>query len=211
MSDIVERLRVDNLLGLPGAGIIGACREAADEIESLRQQLSEVLEVKAAENASWNAAYSIQAEQIEFLRQQLAEKDAEIAQWKANSSENKWIAEECARREQELRQQLAASQAREAQLREALHSIPICYHSKINGKECACGSCESNHLVEKALALPQDTSALSAMIAKASEVMQERCADACISFGESTDLVFGEEFAEEIRALPGVTLEDLQK
>ena len=36
MSDTVERLRVDNLLGLPGAGIIGACREAADEIESLR-------------------------------------------------------------------------------------------------------------------------------------------------------------------------------
>ena len=63
--------------------------------------------------------------------------------------------------------------------------------------------------MRKALALPQDTTALEAMIAKASEVMQERCADACISFGESTDLVFGEEFAEEIRALPGVTLEDL--
>ena len=63
---------------------------------------------------------------------------------------------------------------------------------------------------EKALALPQDTTAFEAMIAKASEVMGERCADACISFGESTDLVFGEEFAEEIRALPGVTLEDLK-
>ena len=101
-----------------------------------------------------------------------------------------------------LRQQLAASQAREAQLREALLSIPICYHSKINGKECACGSCESNHLVEKALAQPSDTTALEAMIAKAGEVMRERVMQARGN---------GNLYPLDIRALPGVTLEDLRK
>lgn len=110
-----------------------------------------------------------------------------------------------------LLQQLAASQGREVLLRDALKGVPIGYHGRIAGKECVCGQCQSNRIIEETLSLPYDTTALETMIAKASEVMQERCADACISFGESTDLVFGEEFAEEIRAIPGVTLEDLQK
>ena len=53
--------------------------------------------------------------------------------------------------------------------------------------------------------IPQDTSALEAMIAKAGEVMRQRCAEYAI------DHFFrGDEKADEIRSLPGVTLEDLK-
>lgn len=51
------------------------------------------------------------------------------------------------------------------------------------------------------LALPQDTAALEALLAKAVEMMRDRCLDkACGWIG----------IDEAIRALPGVTLEDLK-
>ena len=175
-----------------------------DTIESLHRQLSEVLEVKAAENASWNAAYNIQAEQIESLRQQLnkiteelhahqighdhiiAEKDAEIEHLDRTKAEGKNTAKL-------LDEKLAASQAREAQLREAT--------------ECLLHLCDAIGMrhgpvldkARQALALPQDISALEAMIAKAGEVMRERCER------ESWRM------APVLRSIPGVTMEDLQK
>ena len=158
-------------------------------------------------DASWKL-YDAERMANERLRQQLADTETQRVNWMMQCKRQGDNAQAVIN---ELRQQLAASQGREVLLRDALKGVPIGYHGRIAGKECVCGQCQSNRIIEETLSLPYDTTALEAMIAKASEVMQERCVDACISFGESTDLVFGEEFAEEIRALPGVTLEDLQK
>lgn len=57
-------------------------------------------------------------------------------------------------------------------------------------------------ILSSALALPQDNTALREMIAKAGEVMRERCKDEAFLHGHCID--------NEIRALPGVTLENLQ-
>lgn len=89
-----------------------------------------------------------------------------------------------------LRQQLATSQAREVQLREALQT-ELDYQFD-NYREIA-------PWISKALALPQDTTALEAMIAKASEVMRERC--------ERESWLM----APVLRSIPEVTLEDLRK
>lgn len=140
-------------------------------------------------------------DEIETLRQQLAEKDAEIARLKAS-----WQSVAI----EDMAKQLAASQAREVQLREALEDANdfVERHSNrwdgINGKH-PCTVVESSR---KALALPQDTSALEAMIAKAGEVMRERCANYVESDGCPP---VRNEAGKSIRALPCVTLEDLQK
>lgn len=70
-------------------------------------------------------------------------------------------------------------------------------------------------LGNEALAQPTDTSALEAMIAKAGEVMRERAADACLRIitmrWESDCPKEADDCNDAIRALPGVTLEDLQQ
>ena len=93
-------------------------------------------------------------EESEYLRQQLAEKDAEMARLKAS-----WQSVAI----EDMAKQLAASQAREGQLREALE-----YHRDVN-----CTNIQAYKLRDEALALPQDTTALDALIAKAGEVMRE--------------------------------------
>lgn len=98
-----------------------------------------------------------------------------------------------------LRQQLAASQAREAQLREAT--------------ECLLHLCDiigapDGPVLDKArqaLALPQDTTALEAMVKEAGEVMRVRTVGVCLE--DNYDL---HGYIPSIRALPGVTMEDLQ-
>ena len=95
------------------------------------------------------------------------------------------------------------SKAREVQLREAFRDY------KWNKDEW--GFIRS---VTEALAIPQDTTALSALIAKAGEVMRERCADGC-SDSLIEHITFAEHFAikncaKAIRAPPGVTLEDIK-
>lgn len=96
----------------------------------------------------------------------------------------------CAKRE------AAASQTRERQLREAL---------ELMGRD----KWHWEQIRDKAIAIPQDTSALEALIAKAGEVMQERCAHEADPFELKNALAT--DIAKGIRALPGVTLEDLQK
>ena len=58
---------------------------------------------------------------------------------------------------------------------------------------------QAKNAINEALALPQDTSALEALIQKAGEVMRKRCF--AIGHSNSVD--------KSIRALPAVTLKDL--
>jgi hypothetical protein len=111
----------------------------------------------------------------------------------------------------ELRQQLAASQAREQQYRDAIESYLaandpsefVCVCDFSVGHLCGpCFAHKQQTPLRKSLAKPQDTSALQAIIAKAGEVMREWCAEKAFPRGILEDA---------IRALPGVTLEDLQK
>ena len=81
--------------------------------------------------------------------------------------------------------QLAASQAREQQLREVIDRIGIT-------------SLDARQIADDTLTIPQDTTALEAMIAEAGEVMRERC--------ERESWLM----APVLRSIPGVTLEDLK-
>lgn len=98
----------------------------------------------------------------------------------------------------ELRQQLAASQLQNTQLRGLLaqfaNDLSLTYKQIMS-------------LSAEALALPTDTTALEAMIAKAGEVMRERAATLWLQCSEEEEW----NLEEAIRALPGVTIEDLQK
>ncbi len=128
-----------------------------------------------------------------YSEQQLKEAQAEIEQWKANSQENKLI---------------AASQAREQQLREALQTYVDEHEECTDPDDWMAMTCsiEAHHVADEAISLPSDTTALEAMIAKAGEVMRERCVSV------TTKIMTGglDAYGNAIRALPGVTLEDLK-
>lgn len=144
----------------------------------------------------------------EQLRQQLAEKDVEIEHLDRTKAEWKNTAKL-------LDEKLVATQAREAQLREAL----IGAHKALEaiGSEMTVGDRYTNagqYLIDslepsrEALAPLLDSSALEALIDKAGEVMRERCAEKMESQHTWITSVAA---SSTIRALPGVTLEDLQK
>lgn len=149
--------------------------------------------------------------EIETLRHQLAEKDAEIERLK---TENR---DACIGLNDYFGPQLAASQAREQQLREALedaNDFVERYSNRwdgINGKH-------PYTVVEasrQALALPQDTAALEVMIAEAGELMRERCSGSAQTEMDEQNLGSAHWHAaracrEAIRDSPCVTLEDLQ-
>lgn len=114
---------------------------------------------------------------------------------------------------QELREQLAASQAREQQLREALSYINHSMNQALlPGNDKHRELILSQSMSAQALALPQDTTALEAMIAKAGEVMRERCAVEAYEWDMAYVLADTAPIgnAEAIRALPVVTLSDLK-
>lgn len=101
--------------------------------------------------------------------------------------------------------QLAASQAREQQLRsalliEALHWRTVTTKSEIKD--------------EIETRFPSETAALEAMIEKAGEVMRKRCAYSMEDYLDDP-ILSGHGYAngagEEIRALPAITLEDITK
>ena len=252
------------------------------------------MSLQIEEDAMWNP-YAKHEETIEALRQQLAEKDTEIAHWKNNHATEvrrarilkertdmpiervqayeRWcldLAENAALRQQlfeahearisaqaagvklldqladkreeiewlsdeigyqslwktEFRQQkeyaekqFAASQAREQQLRDALENIKA-HDEYVMWNRCpdcdyGCkGVCkdmphsEVGKIAIKSIALPADTSALEALIAKAGEVMRKRAAEKAIEVGDYMSV--GKHVAGAIRALTGVTLEDLK-
>lgn len=135
-------------------------------IQTQESELEQVIE----ENNNLRNHRNELSDELESLRQQLTE--AKFARRQAETDKS------------DVERTLAASQAREQQLLEAL--------TVVDGN--------SNYpITVEALALPQDTTALEALIARAGEVMRERCADSTPHI--SCDAT--------IRALPGVTLEDL--
>lgn len=91
--------------------------------------------------------------------------------------------------------ELAASQAREQQLREALHKLACL------GNGAHYGTSDGNRIAQVALALPTDTSALQAIVAKAGEVMRER-----LLYLRAEGVMY----PADIRALPAISLEDLK-
>lgn len=175
--------------------------------ESLRQQLADAWQEIADRKADCETGHDHDEETIAELRQQLAEKDAVISLLQFALADTEALEIGTAER-------LAASQLQNSQLREALifaeQSLDILWVSHHANRTDA-----AIEKVKTALALPQGTSALEALIAKAGEVMRERCADKCTDPYYTPD-GFGitgadRRCAEAIRAIPGVTLEDLQK
>lgn len=159
---------------------VGTKFYTADQVIAARKDLDQENDqlAKARDYHVLNAK-AVYAECSE-LRQQLAEKDAEIA--KATDQKNRmWF-------------ELAAAQAQIRQLRTALVEI----------RAMQPGITPTYRRADNALAQPADTSALEAIVKKAGEVMRERC-EACMC-----DLGVYDSPQAAIRALPGVTMEDLQ-
>jgi len=100
--------------------------------------------------------------------------------------------------------ELVASQAREAKLRETLEESKDFFDREVG----------SSHLfrrltikdIEEALSQPTDDTALREMIQKAGEVMRESVVEQCVARGLMSR--YGA-FVKEIRAMPCVTLDDL--
>lgn len=107
---------------------------------------------------------------------------------------------EAGKREQAA--ELAAEQAKNAVLRDALNRLQEACNGEDDNEFYA-----ANSAATKYLSAPSDTSALEAMIAKAGEVMREKCEKVCDEIGDSSN---GWCCEGAIRAVPGVTLEDLK-
>ena len=104
--------------------------------------------------------------------------------------------------------QLAAGQAREPQLREALENAAPQVAQNI---DYWCGRdaymTDADYLkIKDAIALPQDTSALEDLIAKAGEVMRQRSMRVAWNIEPDAN----GPIESGIRALPGVTLDDIK-
>jgi len=121
---------------------------------------------------------------------------------------------EAGKREQAA--ELAAEQAKNAALRDALNRLQEACNGEDDNEFYA-----ANSAATKYLSAPSDTSALEAMIAKAGEKMREKCANLCDDSAKSlsacpksaqNDAAISaiENKATRIRTLPGVTLEDLK-
>lgn len=151
-------------------------------------------------SASWQL-YDAERMANESLRQQLAESEAERL-------EQARLLGMSGEREAKLLTQLTAAQASEQRLLKRVSSTNVLLEAV-----CAIhpdSACAKYELAEnmKAIALPQDTAALEAMIAKAGEVMREQCAALCDRFADRE--MHPAECAGAIRALPSVTLKDLK-
>lgn len=124
---------------------------------------------------------------------------------------------------EDLEKQLAAAQAENAEnaenarLREVLYQVMDDIKSESYLFEGGNGvSATTEELADQALSQPTNTSSLEDMIQKAGEVMRERCAaesesNACPAYEYVSTAIPAKGIAEAIRALPGVTMEDLKK
>ena len=158
-----------------------------ETIERLREQLS----VAASEILALRSANKECVEYFNEAQKDLAVANTEIEclEFSLQRSDMECV---CAKRE------AAASQAREQQLREAL----VIADNAGDDEWYPYTPEQAKTAIGKALALPQDTSALAAVVQKAGEVIRERCVYAADNPLWDTE--------DAIRALPGVTLEDLK-
>ena len=154
--------------------------------------------VPGAMQAQENARIVIDAScRIAELEKQLAEKDEEIEHLDRTKAEWKNTAKL-------LDEKLAVLQAVNQQYREALEDA----RTADDLNYCASGAYFTD-VIDKTLALPQDTTALESMIAKAGEVMKEKSAIAATkAWYQSTCYIH--DITDSIRALHSVTLEDLK-
>lgn len=214
--------------------------EIADRIEELERQLAEkdaeIERLKTVPMKYRRMAFNAQLQnENEELRQQLDTFNSAVEHVTENgktkrsfSSSEGWamvhkdrlLDLECAE------EQLAASQAREAQLREALESVAKALielkdsfaergaRPETPGKREMWDLAWSSY--EKLLEVtnqPVNTTALDSLIAKAGEVMRVRClkglasSSSCFTASEVHIKNLGD---KSIRALPGVTIEELK-
>lgn len=232
------------------AGLLEQLAEKDAEIEHLDRT-----------KAEWKNTAKLLGEKLEVQLAATQKKDAEIERLKTVPMKYRRMAFNAQLQDEnrELEKQLAASQAREQQLREALGEVADCpravrllievarcadrvFDGNEEGTYINCSPddasalsdalCELETLPDskpgytlsgparaewllasyvsniEALALPSDTTALSAVVTKAGEVMRERCAVTARTYGCARRTVMETEAA--IRALPGVTLGDLK-
>lgn len=113
-----------------------------------------------------------------------------------------------------LHEQLASAQADNLRLREHVDElIELCTPSSCEcdpavGYQCrACHPVSAVKAAKQALSSQPDTSAIAEVVARAGEVMRGRCAVRAVETGDYMSV--GKHVAGAIRALPGVTLEDL--
>ena len=128
------------------------------------------------------------AEEIEALRAEIEQMSIEVERYMFSSMQEYNAVVE----------QLAASQAREQQLREYLHRLACL------GNGAHYGTSDGNRIAQVALALQQDTTALQAMIAKAGEVMRKR------AIAEMADIAPYEHRVEKLNSIQPITLDDLK-
>jgi DNA repair exonuclease SbcCD ATPase subunit len=164
---------------------------------NLPRKLRELNALLSCDQSECNRVMDKAADRIEQLEAENATLKSEVGvleqQCKVQAdSSHHWHGES-----QVLRQQLAASQARELQLREVLEIISIAPLVSDHGLPKYGISVSEMKIVQKILSIPSDaTAALEALITKAGDVMKERA----IYFGLA---------GNTIRAIPAVKLDDL--
>ena len=151
-------------------------------------------------DSEWNP-YAEHERTIESLREQLAQKDTEIERLKAEHATAYKLVDYWQKKS-------ASIQAREQQLRAAL----VIVDNAGDDEWYPYTPERAKTAIGKTIALPQDTSALEAMIQKAGEVMRERCFAACNAdkYPNECDKSIAYDCRLAIRTLPGVTLGDLK-
>lgn len=228
MSDIIDRLKEPEA-HYPGnfdtpkranAMLSCLCQEAMEEIESLRRELAEARQEIADRKADCETGHDQDEATITELRRQLVEKHVEVKRLKQSHLEEMSAVQI---RLAENKDQLAVSQAREQQANECRIALVHQIHELADHIERAEYCINDIDMLkqmrgQRAYAMNvasqwnqngnpfvNDTAALSAMIAKAGEVMRERCAVEC-----ETHYNFSNALAAAIRALPGVVLDDIK-
>lgn len=214
-KELIERLRSE--WRKPNSKPPEMC-EAADHIEQLEAENAAL----KAEVAHWKSNHATEVRRARILKERTdmpIERVDAYEQWGKDQVALKEAQEaaefnfqqyqDAGRLLCEAHEQLAASQAREVQLRDALSEL-VDLVQDIRAGEYAPDSFTCQAAIA-ALALPSDTTALEALIAKAGDVAIAKARQACIDLGaKGIDYFNYTAFVEAIRALPGVKLEDLK-
>lgn len=193
MERATVKTYIDQCNALDLSGAADCIEGLAADVDRLRRQIA-IYQRTAKENGGAAVDAMVAQDQIAELRVEI-----ERIQFKLQRAEMESV---CAKRE------AAASQARELQLRD---SIIRFRNEKALERASSIRATEGYAAMEHAaLNAPRYTSALEALIAKAGEVMRSQALlEFWCPFG--AEVIGTDQVREKIRALPGVTLEDLQK